>query len=593
MRRSLIVSLVGIVTVAVTALAATLLSGNSPRLGLDLQGGASVVLTPVKTTASGTLDQAVKIISRRVDALGVAEPQITRQGNNIVVELPGVKDASTAVQVVGQTAELQFRPVLATYAGPGPAPAVTSGPTSTTAPGTSTPPASSVPTTTAPTGATPTTPAPPAGTTPTTKGALSAGSRVAAAALGAAVPVAAPPPSAPTAASAAPTAASAAPTAASAVPTAGATGASSPAPGGTTAATVAPGTTGQPAAPTATDTTGPPLTPTSQITDTATVVLPHYAKDGTIDSRYVCGPVVLTGNIVSGANTQVDSAGQWSVLVNFTGKGGNEFDSQIAKPYYQKQVAIVLDNKVESAPTINAQQFNGQATISGGAAGFSHKEASNLALVLRYGALPVQLTQSDVQTVSPSLGRDSLRAGLIAGLIGLALVLVYMLFYYRALGVVVILGLSVSAALLYSIVTYLGQSSLHQSLSLAGVVGIIVSVGVTVDSYIVYFERLKDDIRAGKSVRATVDRSFGRAWRTIWTADLVSMIAAALLFWLTIGAVRGFAFFLGLATLLDLAVTYFFTRPMVVLLGRNRTFTEARFFGVARGLAATPAGGAG
>jgi preprotein translocase subunit SecD len=248
---------------------------------------------------------------------------------------------------------------------------------------------------------------------------------------------------------------------------------------------------------------------------------------------------------------------------------------------------------VVSAPSINAQQFNGQASITGpSGTGFTHSEASALALVLRYGALPVQLTQSDVQTVSASLGKSSLHAGLVAGLIGLALVLLYMVLYYRALGLVVVIGLGLSASLLYSIVTYLGTSSLHQSLSLSGVVGIIVSVGVTVDSYIVYFERLKDDIRAGKSIRSSVDKSFSRAWRTIWTADLVSIIAAALLFWLTVGDVRGFAFFLGLSTLLDLVVSYTYIRPMVFLLGRNRAFTEARFLGVARGLAATPAGGA-
>ncbi|MFI5042306.1 MAG: protein translocase subunit SecD [Acidimicrobiales bacterium] len=330
------------------------------------------------------------------------------------------------------------------------------------------------------------------------------------------------------------------------------------------------------------------------------MVLPEYDTKATppvVVARYVLGPVLLKGDIISTANPQVDSTtGAWSVQVNFTGSGGSKFDNVIAKGYYQKQVAIVLDNKVESAPTINAQTFNGTAVISGGGTnGFTHKEASNLSLVLRYGALPVQLTQSDVQTVSASLGKDSLRAGLIAGLFGLLLVLLYMILYYRALGIVVFCGLCVSGALLYSIVTYLGQSSLHQALSLAGVVGIIVSVGVTVDSYIVYFERLKDDIRTGRSVRASVDRSFSRAWRTIWTADLVSIIAAALLFWLTVGAVRGFAFFLGLSTFLDLVVAYFFTRPAVILLGRNRTFTEAPFWGVARGLAApvpaAPAGG--
>ncbi len=305
------------------------------------------------------------------------------------------------------------------------------------------------------------------------------------------------------------------------------------------------------------------------------------------------GTFVFTGQMVSSAQAALTQTGQWEVNVTFTGKGGTEWDKIVGGQYYQKYVAIVLDNRVESAPQINAKTFGGQATISGGGnSGFTHSQASDLALVLRYGALPVKLTESDVQTVSASLGKASLRAGLVAGFIGLGLVLLYMIFYYRALGIVVILGLGLSGAFLYALYTWLGNSSLHESLSLASVVGIIVSVGVTADSYIVYFERLKDDIRAGRSVRTSVDRSFARAWRTIWTADLVSIIAAALLFWLTIGDVRGFAFSLGLSTILDLITAYFFTRPMVYLLGRNRTIAEARYLGIARGLAAAPAGGA-
>jgi preprotein translocase subunit SecD len=252
----------------------------------------------------------------------------------------------------------------------------------------------------------------------------------------------------------------------------------------------------------------------------------------------------------------------------------------------------VLDGVVESAPTINARTFGGTAVISGNSAngGFTQRQANDLALVLRYGSLPVKLDRQTVQTVSATLGKDSLRAGLLAGAIGLVLVLLYMILYYRALGLVVVLGLSVSGSLLYSIVTYLGHSN-GLALSLAGVTGIIVSIGVTVDSYIVYFERLKDEIRAGRSVRSSVDRGFNRAWRTIVSADAVSFIGAALLWLLTVDQVRGFAFFLGLSTLLDLLVAYTFTRPMVILLGRSRTFTEARFLGVARGLAIAPAGG--
>ena len=251
-------------------------------------------------------------------------------------------------------------------------------------------------------------------------------------------------------------------------------------------------------------------------------------------------------------------------------------------------LAIVLDGTVESAPQIQpnlVSNFDNKAQITGN---FTEKEAKNLATVLRFGALPVQLTPQSTQTVSATLGKDSLRAGITAGIVGLSLVLLYMLLYYRALGLVVVLGLAVSASLLWAIVSWLGETR-GLSLSLAGATGIIVSVGVTVDSYVVYFERLKDEIRSGKTIRTSVDRGFTRAFRTILAADLVSFIAAALLYILTVGPVRGFAFFLGLSTLLDVFTAYFFTRPMVTFLGRSRFFTEARYVGVARGLAAAGA----
>jgi preprotein translocase subunit SecD len=307
-------------------------------------------------------------------------------------------------------------------------------------------------------------------------------------------------------------------------------------------------------------------------------------------ARYLVGPTQGTGRIISTASAQppdlTNGEPNWFVLVNFTGSGSGEFD-KMAQANYQKQLAMVLDSVVVSAPTIQQQSYNGSAQITGN---FTQKQAQDLALQLRYGSLPVQFTPQDIQTVSASLGRDSLNAGLLAGAIGLFLVLAYMIFYYRALGVVVVLGLAVSAALLYSIISALSQTS-GLALSLAGATGIIVSVGVTVDSYIVYFERLKDEVRAGRSVRTSVDRSFSRAYRTILAADLVSFLAALILYLFTVGSVRGFAFFLGLSTLLDLFTAYFFTRPMVSLLGRNRFFTDAPFFGVARGLAAEPTGG--
>jgi preprotein translocase subunit SecD len=566
MRRSMTISLVAILTIAVVALVAALASGNSPRLGLDLQGGASVVLSPSGSYSGGSLSQAQKIINNRVNGLGVAGATVQRQGNNIVVELPGVKNASAALATIGQTAQLQFRPVLLDASGQqeiftGPGPAASLGAPATAAPSTTAAP------------------------TPTTKGAAGAQARVSTAAAGSPAPAPAP-------------AATASTAGAPAAPSTAAPSTAAPATG---PATTAGPTTATTAAPVPSD--GPALTPTNVLNDPSAVnqqvVLPldPQLTKGQVQERYVLGPVIrdndylFTGQIVSSAQANIDQTGQWTVGVNFTGKGGSEWDKIVGGKYYQQYVAIVLDNKVESAPQIQAQRFNGQASISGGGSGgFTHSQASNLALVLRYGALPVRLTQSEVRTVSASLGKASLRAGLIAGFIGLGLVMLYMIVYYRALGIIVVIGLGLSASMLYALYTWLGTSSLHASLSLASVVGLIVAVGVTADSYIVYFERLKDDIRGGKSVRSTVDRSFNRAWRTIWTADVVSIIAAVLLYVLTIGDVRGFAFSLGLATALDLVTAYTFTRSAVFLLGRNRTIAEARWLGVSRGLAATPAG---
>jgi preprotein translocase subunit SecD len=244
-------------------------------------------------------------------------------------------------------------------------------------------------------------------------------------------------------------------------------------------------------------------------------------------------------------------------------------------------LAIVLDSVVKSAPTIQQSSFDASDIEITGT--FTESEAKDLALVLRYGSLPVTLEPQTVQTVSPTLGEDSLRAGLAAGLLGLALVCLYMILYYRALGIVVVLGLALWASLLYAIISRLGVA-----LSLSGVTGIVVSVGVTVDSYVVYFERLKDELRAGRTLRSSTERAFNRAFRTILTADISSFIGAALLFTLTVGPVRGFAFFLGISTILDVVVAWFFTRPMVGLLASNNVFTSSPRLGVARGLDASP-----
>jgi preprotein translocase subunit SecD len=300
---------------------------------------------------------------------------------------------------------------------------------------------------------------------------------------------------------------------------------------------------------------------------------------------YRLSPAGALGRDIVDAQAVFDQT-QWSVDLQFTDEGIGRFN-QLAAACFNAQptcaqgsVAIVLDGTVVSSPSVqNAEFQRDQVNITGD---FDEQEAKDLALVLRYGSLPVQLEQESVSTVSPTLGADSLRAGLLAGALGTVLVLIYLIAYYRALGLVVVLGLAVWSALQWSVISYLGESQ-GLALSLAGVTGIVVSIGVTVDSYIVYFERLKDEVRAGRSLRSSVDRSFKRAFRTILAADTAAFIGAFLLWWLTVGAVRGFAFFLGLATVLDLIVSYFFARPLVALLGRRKAFTSARFLGVARG----------
>jgi len=578
MRRANVISLVAILGVAFVALVATIATGNKPLLGLDLQGGASVVLKPEGTTTNGILDQAISIIRKRVDALGVAEPNISRQGSNVVIELPGIKDPQSALQTVGQTAELRFRPVLCNAA-----PFTKPTTSSTTAPAAST-----------------TTPA-----ASTTVPASGKGLGVPGGGPGASLeayrqlPAAGPPPAAQTAT----TAAGSGATSSTAAPAATAT----TAPGSATATTAA-GATTTTVPPVLVAPTDPskydanlcaelgadggaslPTTPNNIDNGQGYALLPQVdQKTGRVLQRFVLGPTELTGSVVSSAASVPPTlGGDWSVQVTFTNSGGPAFDKLAAK-YVNKQVAIVLDGVVESAPTIQTTSFNGTASITGS---FTQSQADALSLQLRYGSLPVQFQPQSIQAVSASLGKDSLRAGLLAGAIGLILVLAYMILYYRALGIVVILGLSVSGALLYSIISALSQSS-GLALSLAGATGIIVSVGVTADSYIVYFERLKDEIRSGKSVRLSVDKTFSRAYRTILAADSVSFLAALILYVFTVGSVRGFAFFLGLSTLLDVFTAYFFTRPVVALLARNKLFTEARFFGVARGLAApkTPGG---
>ena len=242
-----------------------------------------------------------------------------------------------------------------------------------------------------------------------------------------------------------------------------------------------------------------------------------------------------------------------------------------------KQLAIVLDSSVISAPSINAASFSkDQIQISGS---FTESSAKDLATSLRYGALPLTLEPQQVQTVSATLGSGALHAGLVAGAVGLGLVALFLLLYYRLLGLVTLGSLSISAMLLWTIIAFLGEH-VGLTLTLAGIVGIIVSIGVSLDSSVVYFENLKEDVRNGKTMRTAVDRSYKVAFATIVKADVSSLIGAGVLYFLSIGPVRGFAFYLGLSTVLDLVTSYFFTRPAVSYLGKTSIGLKPSRFGI-------------
>ncbi len=508
--------LFGFLAVVAALVGITLVQGSAPLLGLDLQGGISVVLQPVGEVKPGSIDVAVDIIRSRVDGLGVAEPEISRQGGNIVVDLPGVENRDKARRLVGRTAELRFRPVLAVLGPAGETPRPT--PTTTT----------------------------PSGTTPD------------------GAPAEAPPPT----------------TATTAPPDDAAARAAIAACDRATIATL----------------TRVPTTSRADDTRDACVVLPLRVEDGAAPSRLLLGPTALTGDLVDRARARFQN--EYLVLMALTDEGLARFNQLAAQSFGQPspndQVAIVLDGVVQSNPAFQSPNFDGDVSITGD---FTAAEAEDLAQLINYGALPVQLEELTVQDVSPTLGKDQLRAGIIAGIIGLVLVSLYMVLYYRILGLVVITGIMLSAALLLVVITsvvgevllgFLGGNG-RPVLTLAGVTGLVVSIGVTVDSYVVYFERLKDEVRSGRTVRTSADRGFTRSMRTILAANFVSFLGAAILFLLAVGSVRGFAFFLGLSTLLDVIVAYFFMHPVVSLMSRNSRLVRTRPFGIAAGLDAPEA----
>jgi len=549
-RRSGLPTLITFVVVVIGLVGAVLAAGWSPLLGLDLQGGVAVVLKPTSVADEEQINQAVAVIRNRVDAIGVAEPDITIQGGNVVVQLPGVKDRERALELVGSTAELRFRPVLQTF----PNPELLAPVTSTTVGSVSGNGANTTSTSAAPAASTT------VAQTATTKNEQSLGLPGGVAsgeyALGP-LPRRQATPSTTGAA---------------------ATGETTTTVGGVTT-TVTPTTVAATTTDTL-DTSWPPVTPREEDTNDATVILPEYDRKTRQETfRYALGPTLVTGDALVAEQTQATldpSNGQW--LVEITFKDGDENVGtwrQAAAACYQAsnpqvcptgRLAAVLDGVVISAPSVNSTFSSGNNAVITGS--FTQDEAKDLAQKLRYGALPVEFERQQTQDVSATIGRDALKAGVAAGLIGLAVVAIYILVYYRILGLVALTSLGLSFGLLWAIIAWLGETR-GLALSLSGVVGIIVSIGVSIDSNIVYFEQIKDDMVGGRNMRSSAQRAFHGAMSTIIKADLVSLIGAVLLYWLTVGPVKGFALYLGLSTLLDLVASYFFMRPAVLLLSQS------------------------
>jgi preprotein translocase subunit SecD len=309
-------------------------------------------------------------------------------------------------------------------------------------------------------------------------------------------------------------------------------------------------------------------------TDRPTDTIVSCDQKGT--GKFILAPAEVLGSDISKASAALNqSTGSgWFVVLDFTNEGTKKFAAlttrvtSLAAP--QNEVAIVLDGLVVSAPRINEAITAGSAEITGS---FTQSDATDLANVLKYGALPLAFDRGEVQQVSPTLGADQLHGGLLAGFIGLFLVLLYSLLYYRGLGVVSVGSLFVAGVIAYLLFLLLGEW-IGFTLTLAGIAGAIVAIGITADSFIVYFERIRDEVREGRSLRSAVEMGWHRARRTIIVADFVSIIAAALLYIFAVGGVRGFAFTLGLTTLIDLFVVFIFTKPLVTVLARLHFYSS-------------------
>lgn len=537
-----------IILIAMVALTAGMFVSNqtTPRLGIDLAGGTSITLKaksePGKPDAINetNMNTAVGIIERRVNGLGVSEAEVQTQGrDHIIVNIPKGMNEKQAREQVGTTAQLYFRPVIAFADGAPAAPEGSPSP-SPSASGSGAPKAEDG-----------------------NKSSPSATPSSSATSQGRALSEALKAPNAPTPSP-------------SASESKKADDSKAPSP----SASAPP--TGDEAAAADLQARFATLDCTDEAQRAAvgkgvkpTEPTLACGQRGEAWGKWVLGPAAVEGKDIKSAKGVIDpQSGQWIVTMDFNDKGSDAFAKVTgelsAKQPPQNQFAIVLDGDVVSDPSVSSAIMGGNAQISGG---FTQQSAQDLGNMLSYGALPLSFSEDSVTTVTAALGGEQLRAGLIAGAIGMLLVVLYLLVYYRGLAFIAIISLLVSAVLTYTIMSLLGKG-IGFALNLPAVCGAIVAIGITADSFIVYFERIRDEIREGRTLRPAVERAWPRARRTILVSDFVSFLAAAVLFIVTVGKVQGFAFTLGLTTLLDVVVVFLFTKPVMTLLARTKFFSS-------------------
>jgi preprotein translocase subunit SecD len=536
--------------------------------GLDLSSGTSVTLQAQLPNhgipSQGSMTKAIQIITSRVEATGLTGASVVQQGKDeILVSVPG-QGAQKVATLVGETALLRLRQVLleasnTTTPGTVPTPSVSPSASPSSSPK-------------AKIGGKAASPSPSAGS----------GQAAGATQLGAAAS-ASPSPSAPASSAASPTVSTSPPVTSPTTPA------------------------GKPVLSTTADGQGNPaeLTPaTAKLFDKVNCASPNWRTEiyGTVpshwdnesvqtvacfgDVKYALAPAVVQGKDLSGVQAEDQTAG-WVVVFNVKSPASQKLGTlttTMSTQYYDATsgqatspldlLAVVLDGVLQGQPPQVQGAISTSGQISGGGnGGFSQAQADQLADVLKYGSLPLSFKNLFTSSVSPSLGSDQLSAGLFAAVVGLLLVVIYSFIYYRGLGLVSVLSLATAASLTYLAVVLLTKHA-GFTLDLAGIAGLIVAIGITADSFIVYFERLRDEVREGRSLRAAVERGWTRARRTILVSDTVSFLAALLLYILSAGDVRGFAFTLGLTTLIDVLVVFLFTKPMVTLLARTKFYGQ-------------------